>query len=66
MAELYTPKGLFSHRLDGMMVTLLSLLQVFEAGPCDHVHENGLEPGVWWLWFSMMSFALIWCLAKVK
>ena len=49
MAELYTPEGLFPHRLDGMTVALLSLLQVFEAGPCDHVHENGLEPGVWCL-----------------
>lgn len=33
MVGLYIPEGLFPHRWEGMMVALLSVLQVFQAGP---------------------------------
>lgn len=33
MVGFYTLEGLFLHRWEGMMVALLSVLQVFQAGP---------------------------------
>ena len=33
MVELHTIQGLLPHWLDGITVALLSLLQVFQAGP---------------------------------